>query len=131
MLLVLGCMPQTILSTYQKPHCSIFAGYQIPSVNLSPDNGWGQVNTQVLGPSASLSLGKHALGLHTSVRASASLSKLPLEYAQLLIQGGGCRRLNSTIRKQYTYQNANVGEKLGLRMEEYCISLTSTFSLER
>jgi len=66
-----------------------FAGYQIPSVNLSPDNGWGQVNTQVLGPSASLSLGKHALGLHTSVRASASLSKVPLEYAQLLIQGGG------------------------------------------
>lgn len=45
--------------------------------NLDRKRTWAQVNADVLGPSASLSLGKHAVGLHTSVRFAANVSRLP------------------------------------------------------
>jgi hypothetical protein len=65
-----------------------FAAYGNPAVNLKPDNGWAQLNTQILGPTASLSLGKQAVGIHVSVRGAGSISKVPLKYADLLINEG-------------------------------------------
>ncbi|MDA7744477.1 DUF5723 family protein [bacterium] len=65
-----------------------FGAYGNPAINLERKTGWAQVNTQVLGPSASLSIGKQALGIHFSVRGSASISKVPIEYADYLINEG-------------------------------------------
>ncbi|MDP4845509.1 MAG: DUF5723 family protein [Salibacteraceae bacterium] len=63
-----------------------FAGYQTGKVNLERTNGWAQVNAQILGPSASLSLGKQAIGLHTSIRSAISINKIPLQYARAFIE---------------------------------------------
>jgi hypothetical protein len=38
-------------------------------------------------PSASLSLGKQAIGLHTSIRSAISINKIPLQYASAFIEG--------------------------------------------
>ena len=65
-----------------------FSSYGNPAINFERNNGWGQVNTQVLGPSASLSIGKQAIGLHVSIRGSASISKVPIKYADYLINEG-------------------------------------------
>ena len=65
-----------------------FSSYGNPAINLKPKTGWGQINTQVLGPSASLSLGKQAVGIHFSIRGNASISKVPIEYAEYLINEG-------------------------------------------
>ncbi len=74
---------------YQKHSKLLKFGTNVnPAINLERKTGWAQVNAQFLGPSASLSIGKQALGIHFSVRGSASLSKVPLEYADYLISGG-------------------------------------------
>lgn len=51
------------------------------SYNLGRKRVWGQGDAELLGPSASLSLGKHALGLHTAVRGVANVHRFPVVLA--------------------------------------------------
>jgi hypothetical protein len=59
------------------------SNYQNIGFNASRKNGWAQLNTQITGPSASLSLGKYAFGFHSAFRLMGNANKLPIPYAEL------------------------------------------------
>ena len=65
-----------------------FKSYGNRAINLERKTVWAQMNAQVLGPSASLSIGKQAIGIHFSLRGSGNVSKVPIEYADYLINEG-------------------------------------------
>lgn len=53
------------------------------SYNLDRERAWAQTNIDVLGPSASVALGKHGVGFHTAVRFSGNVKRLPNIIAQV------------------------------------------------
>lgn len=63
-----------------------FGQYENLKTNLDRNNGWLAFNSQVLGPSASLSLGKQAIGFHTRVRGVVSANRVPIKYAQQILE---------------------------------------------
>ena len=84
-----------------------FQSYGTPGVNLDQRNGWAQLNAQAMGPSASISLGKHAFGFHTRVRAAGNLHRFPAEYMQILLEGNpvdsGVFQVNNMRAKTLTW----------------------------
>lgn len=78
------------------------SGYNSIGVDLKKENGWAQLNLLVTGPSASLSMGKYAFGIHTAIRAMANAHNIPVAYAELytsdpdLIEDSTIFKVNNT-----------------------------------
>ena len=56
-----------------------------PQYNLGRKNIKAHLDAEVLGPSASIAFGRHAVGLHTSVRAMANVRKVPGMLGQIAV----------------------------------------------
>lgn len=63
-----------------------FSRLQDVSFNAGRGNGWGQVDAEVLGPSASLSMGDYAVGFHVSGRYIGSAKQVPVGLAQVFLE---------------------------------------------
>lgn len=63
----------------------------------------GDVNVDVWGPAFTLSLGKHAIGLHTAVRSFTDATRVPAPVAKFIFEG-----LNYAPQHSILYQGENI-----------------------
>jgi len=63
------------------------ANYSLTTFDLTKDRAWAQVKAEAVGPSASLSLGRHAVALHTKVRAYGNAQNVPIDHARSFLDG--------------------------------------------